>query len=267
MSNVPRSRGRALAPEPSPNFVQSLARGLSVIEAMGRGEGPMTSSAVAAATGLSRAAARRLLLTLSDLGYVGARERRFFLTPRVLRLGYSYLASLPLAQVVVPHLERLVEEVHESCSVSVLDGEEIVYVARVPTKRIVNVNLSVGTRLPAYLTSMGRVMLAALSRSELDAYLARVQLAPRTGRTVTGAAELRRILAAVAQKGWAIVDQEFEDGVRSAAVPLHDREGRVVAAMNVSCQSSRVSRTRLTREILPRLQTAAAAADASLALR
>ncbi len=257
-------RKRTDTPGPSPNFVQSLARGLSVIEAMGQSGGPLTLSATASATGLSRAAARRLLLTLGDLGYVRVDGRQFSLTPRVLRLGYSFLSSLPLAQVVVPHLERLVEEIHESSSVSVLDGEEIVYVARVPTKRIIAVNLSVGTRLPAYVTSMGRVLLAALSECELDAYLGRTRLVARTGRTVTDPAELRRVLLGVAQKGYALVDQEFEEGLRSVAVPLHDRHGRVLAAMNVSGHASHVSRTQLQKEILPRLQAAAAAADASL---
>jgi len=251
----------------SPNFVQSLARGLSVIEAMGTSAGPMTLSEAAVATDLSRAAARRILLTLADLGYVAATGRQFSLTPRVLGLGYSYLASLPLTHVVVPHMERLVEEVHESCSVSVLDGNDLVYVARVPTKRIMTVNLSVGARLPAYPTSMGRVLLAGLPPAGLDAYLARVTLAARTERTVTSAAALRRIVAQVARQGWALVDQELEDGVRSVAVPLHERGGRVVAAMNVSVHASRTSKSALVKTFLPRLMAAAEAIDASLGLR
>ncbi len=260
MSNT---RRRPRTPEPSPNFVQSLARGLSVIEAMGSSPGPMTLSQAAAATGLSRAAARRLLLTLEELGYVSASGRNFSLTPRVLGLGYSYLASLPLTQVVQPPMERLVEAVHESCSVSVLDGHEIVYVARVPTKRIVTVNLSVGARLPAYVTSMGRVLLAALEPCDLDAYFARVEPAAHTGRTVVGQVELRRILAQVARQGWALVDQEFTEGVRSMAVPLHDRSGRVVAAMNVS-SASRTSRAQFQKDVLPPLMAAAAEIDAAL---
>lgn len=251
----------------SPNFVQSLARGLTVIEAMGASRGPMTLSEVAAATTLSRAAARRILLTLSELGYVAASGRQFSLTPRILGLGYSYLASLPLTEVVVPHMERLVDQVHESCSVSVLDGNDVVYVARVPTKRIMSVNLSVGTRLPAYPTSMGRVLLSALAPADLDGYLARVKLVPRTSRTVTVQAELRRIVAQVARQGWALVDQELEDGVRSVAAPLHDRSGRVVAAMNVSGHATRTSRTHLLRDVLPRLLAAAGAIDDSLRLR
>ena len=261
MSNT---RKRTQPSESSPNFVQSLARGLSVIEAMGASGGPMTLSEAAVATGLSRAAARRLLLTLEGLGYVASNGRKFQLTPRVLGLGYSFLASLPLAQVVQPHMERLVDEVHESCSVSVLDGQEIVYVARVPTKRIVTVNLSVGARLPAYVTSMGRVLLAGLTPCELDAYFARALLVARTGRTVTAQAELRRVLSAVARQGWALVDQEFEEGVRSLAVPLRDREGRVVAAMNVSAAGARATRAQLQRDVLPRLQAAAGQIEASL---
>jgi IclR family transcriptional regulator, pca regulon regulatory protein len=261
MSN---SRRSAPSTDPSPNFVQSLARGLSVIEAMGSSGGPMTLSEAAVATGLSRAAARRLLLTLEELGYVASNGRKFQLTPRVLGLGYSYLASLPLAQVVLPHMERVVEEVHESCSVSVLDGHEIVYIARVPTKRIMAANLSVGTRLPAYVTSMGRVLLATLPACDLECYLANVELVARTSRTVASVAELRRVLTAVARQGWALVDQELEDGVRSVAVPLRDRGGRVVAAMNVSGHATRTSRTHLTRDVLPLLQAAAAQIDAAL---
>ena len=260
MSNT---RRRPRTPEPSPNFVQSLARGLSVIEAMGASTGPMTLSQAAVATGLSRAAARRLLLTLGELGYVAASGRNFSLTPRVLGLGYSYLASLPLTQVVQPPMERLVDEVHESCSVSVLDGHEIVYVARVPTKRIVTVNLSVGARLPAYVTSMGRVLLAALEPCDLDAYFGRVEPVQHTGRTVVGQAELRRILAQVARQGWAMVDQEFTEGVRSMAVPLRDRSGRVVAAMNVS-SATRVGRAQFQKDVLPPLMAAAAEIEAAL---
>jgi IclR family pca regulon transcriptional regulator len=262
---VPRKR-----PEPSalsPNFVQSLARGLIVIEAMGTRGGSMTLSEVAAATSLSRAAVRRLLLTLQDLGYVGANGRQFFLTAHILGLGYAYLASLPLTEVVVRHMESLVEKVHESCSVSVLDRADIVYVARVPTKRIMQVNLSVGARLPAHLTSMGRVLLSALAPRELDAYFTRAQLVARTARSVDSEPELRRILAQVARHSWALVDQELEDGVRSVAVPLHDRAGRVVAAMNISAHATRCSRTQLQKQILPQLQDAAAAIDAALRLR
>lgn len=257
-------------PEPSglsPNFVQSLARGLSVIEAMGSRGGPMTLSEVAAVTSLSRAAVRRLLLTLQELGYVSATGRQFFLTAHILGLGYAYLASLPLTEVVARHMECLVEQVHESCSVSVLDRTDIVYVARVPTKRIMQVNLSVGTRLPAYPTSMGRVLLSALPPRDLDAYFARAKLAARTSRTVATEAELRRILTQVARQKWALVDQELEDGVRSVAVPLHDRAGRVVAAMNVSAHATRSSRAQLQKLILPHLKDAAAAIDASLRLR
>src|SRR5215831_2371060 len=240
-----------IAPESSPNFVQSLARGLMVIEAMGRSDGPATLSELAVATGLSRAAVRRILITLGELGFVGATGRSFSLTPRVLGLGYSYLASLPLTHVVVPHMEQLSGEVHESCSVSVLDGADIVYVARVPTKRIMTVNLSVGTRLPAYPTSMGRVLLASLPPGQLAAYLASVKLEARTGRTVTDAVELGRIVAQVARQGWAMVDQELEDGVRSVAVPLRERTGRTIAAMNVSGHAARTTRARLVKEVLP----------------
>src|SRR6478735_124346 len=156
----------------APHFVQSLERGLAVIRAFDEQHPELTLSDVARSTGLTRAAARRFLLTLCDLGYVRSDGRWFSLTPRVLELGYAFLTSLSLTDVAEPHMERLVAEVHESSSVSVLDGADIVYVARVPTSRIMTVSINVGTRFPAYATSMGRVLLAGLSEATLDAYLA-----------------------------------------------------------------------------------------------
>src|SRR3954471_13489453 len=174
----------AEAPERGTHFVQSLARGLAVIRAFGAGSPELTLSEVARATGLTRAAARRFLLTFADLGYVRTDGRLFALSPRVLELGYAYLSSLSLPEVAEPHLEQLVAEVHESSSVSVLDGDDVVYVARVPTSRIMRVAISVGTRFPAYATSMGRVLLAGLDDAELDAFLARAELRRLTTRTV-----------------------------------------------------------------------------------
>src|ERR687895_1378644 len=157
-------------PERGAHFVQSLARGLAVIRAFDAASPELTLSDVARKTGLTRAAARRFLLTFADLGYVRTDGRLFALSPRVLELGYAYLSSLTLPEVAEPHLERLVAEVHESSSVSVLDGDDIVYVARVPTARIMRVSISIGTRFPAYATSMGRVLLAALPEDRLDAH-------------------------------------------------------------------------------------------------
>jgi IclR family pca regulon transcriptional regulator len=235
------------------HFVQSLERGLAVIRAFGSDRAELTLSEVAERTGLNRAAARRFLLTLVDLGYVRTDGRRFSLSPRVLELGYAYLSGLGLPEIAEPHLERLAAEVHESSSVSVLDGDDIVYVGRVPTSRIMRVAINVGTRFPAHATSMGRVQLAALSEPELDAYLARADRRALTAHTITDEAELRRELARIRTQGWALVDQELEEGLRSVAAPIHDRARRVVAAVNVSAHASRASKDTVRRVLLPPL--------------
>src|SRR4051794_19298200 len=196
-------------PERDAHFVQSLERGLAVIRAFDAQRPELTLSEVARHCDLTRAAARRFLLTLADLGYVRTDGRLFRLTPRVLELGYAYLSSVSLPEVASPHLERLVEEVHESSSVSVLDGDEIVYVARVPASRIMTVSINVGTRFPAYATSMGRVLLAGLHDAELDAYLTSLNLERFSTHTVTDRATLRSELDKVRAQGWAIVDQEL----------------------------------------------------------
>src|SRR5579875_2536728 len=188
-----------------------MARGLAVIRAFDSDHPALTLSEVAELTGLARAAARRFLLTLADLGYVRVDGRTFALTPRVLELGYAYLSSLSLPQIAEPHLERLAAEVRESTSVTVLDGTDIVYVARVPASRIMRVTISIGTRFPAYATSMGRVLLAGLTPAELDACLARATMSPITARTITSPAALRAELDRVRAQGWALVDQELED--------------------------------------------------------
>src|SRR5580693_5450923 len=195
------------ARQPDRDFVQSLERGLAVIRAFGPEREQLSLSEVAEATGLTRAAARRFLLTLLQLGYVRSDGRKFSLRPRVLELGYAYLSGLSLPDVAAPHMEELVARLHESSSISVLDGQHVVYVVRVPTKRIMTVAISVGTRFPAYATSMGRVLLAALSPDELERYLADARLEPLTDRTVTDADRLRELLAGVATQGYAIVDQ------------------------------------------------------------
>jgi IclR family transcriptional regulator, pca regulon regulatory protein len=246
------------------HFVQSLERGLAVIRAFGAETPELTLSEVARETGLTRAATRRFLHTLADLGYVQADGRRFRLTPRVLELGYAFLSSLTLPEVAEPHLERLVAEIHESSSVSVLDGDEIVYVARVPTARIMRVSINLGTRFPAYATSMGRVMLAGLPEADLDAYLARVELRRLSPRTVTDEDALRAELARVREQGWALVDQELEEGLRSIAAPIRDRGGQVVAAVNVSAHASRTSKEALRRSLLPPLLRTAEQIEAEL---
>ncbi|WP_024285485.1 IclR family transcriptional regulator [Cellulomonas sp. KRMCY2] len=245
-------------------FVQSLERGLAVIRAFDAEHPQMTLSDVARSTGLTRAAARRFLITLVELGYMRTDGRLFALRPRVLELGYAYLSSLSLPEVALPHMEKLVAQVSESCSISVLDGDEVVYVARVPTHRIMTVAISVGTRFPAYATSMGRVLLAAQPADWLDAYLERIELRPITPRTIVDPDKLRTALTRIAARGYALVDQELEEGLRSLAVPLHDAGGAVVGAMNVSAHSSRGSSEAIRKELLPPLLEAAGRVEEDL---
>jgi IclR family transcriptional regulator, pca regulon regulatory protein len=240
-----------------PDFVQSLERGLAVIRAFDADHPQLTLSEVARATGLTRAAARRFLLTLVELGYVRTDGRLFSLRPRVLELGYAYLSGLSLPEVALPHLEALVAEVHESSSLSVLDGEDVVYVARVPTKRIMTVAISVGTHFPAYATSMGRVLLAAQPDAWLDEYLGTADLRPLTRRTVTDPDRLRAVVQRTRAQGFALVDQELEEGLRSLAVPIHAEDGEVVAAVNVSAHASRGTSEAIRRLLLPPLQATA----------
>jgi IclR family transcriptional regulator, pca regulon regulatory protein len=251
-------------PERDAHFVQSLERGLAVIRAFDAQRPELTLSEVARHCDLTRAAARRFLLTLADLGYVRTDGRLFRLTPRVLALGYAYLSSLSLPEVAAPHLERLVEEVHESSSMSVLDGDDIVYVARVPMARIMTVAINVGTRFPAYATSMGRVLLAAQPEKALEEYLGRVELRRLAARTTTSVEALRAELTRVRAQGYAIVDQELEGGLRAVAAPVRDKAGATVAAINVSSHASRSSMEKIRRELVPRLRAAAARIEADL---
>jgi IclR family pca regulon transcriptional regulator len=244
-------------------FVQSLERGLAVIRAFDGDHRQLTLSDVARRTELPRAAARRFLLTLVELGYVRTDGRLFSLRPRVLDLGYAYLSSTSLPEVAQPYLEDLVARVHESCSVSVLDGEDIVYVARVSTKRLMTVAINVGTRFPAYATSMGRVLLAARPPAERAAYLRTARLEPLTLHTVTDPDRLADVLAEVADQGFALLDQELEEGLRSIAVPVHDASGGVVAAMNVSASARRTPEA-IRTELLPPLRQAAREIESDL---
>lgn len=249
------------------DFVRSLARGLEVIKAFGADSPAMTLSEVARATGLTRAAVRRFLLTLLDLGYVRNDGREFSLRPKVLELGYAYLSGFSLNEVAEPHLEDLAADTRESSSVAVLDGADIVYVVRVPTKRIMTAAISVGTRFPAYATSMGRALLAFLPASQLEEYLLTTPLKPLTKKTVTDPARLRDILETVRVRGYATTDQELEDGLRSAAVPIHGADGAVIAAMNISAHASRVSMEQLRRDLLPKLSSTARLIEQDLAVR
>jgi IclR family pca regulon transcriptional regulator len=240
-----------------PNFMTSLERGLQVIRAFSEHRHHLTISQVAQTTGLSRAAVRRCLYTLHKLGYVAEDDRRFSLKPLVLTLGQAFLSSTPLAVLAQPYLDQVSAALRESCSVAVLDGDDIVYVCRSAETRIMSINLLVGTRLPAYCTSMGQVLLAQLGPAELDAYLDRVRLVARTDRTVTSAAKLRKLLKAVRESGHALLDQELEVGLRSIAVPVRDARGVVVAAMNVSTHAARVALETMRAQFLPVLNEGA----------
>lgn len=249
----------------SPDHVQSLARGLAVIRAFDATHPRRTLADVARATGLTRAAARRFLLTLADLGYVRTDGRLFSLTPRVLELGYSYLSALTLPEVAGPHLEALSRKVDESASLSVLDGPDIVYVARVAASRIMTVAITIGTRFPAFATSMGRVLLAALPADERAGLLAARPPESLTPHTLADPAAVEAAVAEAAVSGFCIVDQELDLGLRSIAVPVRDRTGSVVAAVNVSTHASRRTAEQVVADVLPALRACAAAIEADLA--
>lgn len=227
--------------------------------------GGMTLTAVAEATGLARATARRSLLTLVELGYAEADGRTFRPLPRVLELGYAPLAELGFTDIAQPHMRELVRTVHESASLAVLDGGDIRYIARVPTVRIMSVNITIGTRFPAYATSMGRVLLAGLDTDARAAHLADVRPRPLTRHTVTSVPELARVVERAAAEGHALVDQELEEGLRSLAVPVRDVRGRVVAALNVATHAGRGTAESVRGELLPALRTTAARIEADLA--
>jgi IclR family transcriptional regulator, pca regulon regulatory protein len=265
--SVSQQRAEPQAGAPSArdsDFVQSLDRGLAVIRAFGPGRERLSLSDVARETGLTRAAARRFLLTLVKLGYVRSDGREFSLRPLVLELGYAFLSGLAMPEIASPHLEELVARVRESSSISVLDGHQIVYVARVPTKRIMTVAISVGTRFPAYATSMGRVLLAGMAPDDLEKYLSEADFEAFTARTVTDPDRLREIVREVSRQGYAIVDQELEEGLRSIAAPIHGGGNAVIAAINLSGHASRVSLAAMRAVLLPALLETAGRIEADL---
>ncbi len=243
----------APAPVPGDGYVQSFARGLAVIRSFSAEARSQTMTEVAQRTGLTRAGARRILHTLHALGYVDIDGRQFRLTAKVLDLGFAYLSSLPLWSLAEPFMESLVREIQESSSAAVLDGKEIVYVLRVPTHKIMSINLGIGSRLPAYCSSMGRVLLAGLGDDALEHHLATTDLVPRTPRTLTDADALRDEILRVRQQGWALVDEELEQGLVSLAAPIMTRRGSVMAAINVSLHKSRMTVDDAQSNVLPRL--------------
>ena len=241
-----------------PNFMTSLARGLAVIQAFTQRQRELTVSQISAKTGFSRAAVRRCLYTLAKLGFAASDDSRYFhLLPRVLALGHSYISSMPLAAMAQPILENVSHILHESCSIATLDRTDIVYIARANVTRIMSIDLVVGSRLPAFCTSMGRVLMAELPAEKLDEFLARVEFKRYTERTVVNAEKLRQVLRLVQRNGYCIVDQELESGLRSMAVPVRDSAGRVVAALNVGAHAQRVSIQDLQVRFLPQLKSAA----------
>ena len=242
-----------------PDFMTSLARGLAVIRAFSQQRQRLSIAQISLRTGISRAAVRRCLYTLGRLGYVGSDDgRNFALRPRILALGHAYLSSAPLASAAQPLLNQVSAAVHESCSMAILDGDDIVYVARSSSSaRIMSIDLGIGSRLPAFCTSMGRVLLGGLTAPELNDFLKRLVATPFTNRTLVAKDRLRDTIAAARAAGYALVDQELEIGLRSMAVPVVDASGRPAAAINVSTQAARVPLGDMEKRFLPALRAAA----------
>ncbi|WP_157220236.1 IclR family transcriptional regulator domain-containing protein [Flavisphingomonas formosensis] len=246
----------AIEAEGDPDFMTSLARGLAVLRCFAEQQRPMTIAQASRLTGLSRPAVRRCLHTLVRLGYAAQDETNYVLRPKTLALGYAYLSSSSLALKAQPLLDELRDELHESCSLGVIEEDEVYYVARAEVSRIMSVALRVGSRLPLYNTSMGRVLLASLPRAEQEAYLARTELRAVTPHTQTDPASLLAIFSTVRDQGYAIVDEELEPGLRSVAVPVTGRAG-LVAALNIGTQAARVPLADLYMRCLPALRRVA----------
>ena len=249
----------------NPDFIEALARCLDVIRAFGRRPQAMSLAAVADAAGLHRPTARRVLLTLTQLGYVRAVDGGFELTARVLDLGMCYVLSQNLWEIARPHMEGLVSRTHESSSIAQLDGSDIVYVARVAVPKIIALAVTIGTRFPAMQTSLGKVLLAALPPGEAERVLAEPSRSGIAARWQPGQAERAAALREVAERGWALTDEQLAPGIRSVAAPLRDGEGRVIAAMNVTVHAAETPVEVLTTEYLPQLLRAAAAISADWA--
>jgi IclR family pca regulon transcriptional regulator len=254
-------------PKPGDSYVQSFARGLDVIRSFSSAAPQQTLTEVAGRAGLTRAGARRILLTLQTLGYVESEGKLFTLTPRILDLGFAYLSSMPIWNLAEPVMEDLVAQVRESCSAAVLDGTDIVYVLRVPTHKIMRNSLGVGSRLPAYCTSLGRMLLASLPDEEV---LHRLEASPRKALTRHTVVDVDVLLGKVQQarrQGWCLINQELEEGLVSIAAPLANRAGRTLAALNISGQANRTSARLMHDTLLPPLLAAAGAISRLLSAR
>lgn len=252
---------------PSDSYVQSFARGLDVIRSFGAAAPRQTLTEVADATGLTRAGARRILLTLHTLGYVRMEGRAFELTPKILDLGFAYLTSMPVWHSAQPVMDALVEQVHESCSIAVLDGQDVVYVMRVHTHKIMSTNLGIGSRLPAFWTSLGRVLLAELPAHELQHLLETRDRSQFTRFTVQDDGALLAQIGQVREQGWCLLNQELEEGLTSIAAPIRNAAGKVVAAMNISGQANRTTPEIMRQALLPQLLQAAGRVSALLGYR
>lgn len=253
--------------KPGDGYVQSFARGLEVIRSFSASAPRQTLTEVAGRSGLSRAGARRILLTLQALGYVHVEGKLFSLTPRILDLGFAYLSSMPIWNLAEPVMEALAGQVKESCSAAVLDGTDILYVIRVSTHKIMKINLNVGSRLPAYCTSLGRMLLSALPEDELMQRLQASERTALTKHTATDIDELAARIALARRQGWALVNQELEEGLVSMAAPITNRSGQTVAALNISGQANRTSAKAMHDTMLPQLLAAARTVSGLLAVQ
>ena len=241
----------------NPSFMTSLARGLAVVKAFSDQRRVMTIAQISHKTGIPRAAVRRCLYTLKQLGYADSEANNFYLKPKILTLGYSYLSSTPLTISAQPCLNQVSRSLNESCSLAVMDEGEVLYISRSATSRVMSVALNAGSRLPAYCTALGRVMLAAMTESQLNDYFSECELRAYTERTLVSEEKLRVLLREVGQTGYAIVEEELEIGLQSIAVPVRGASGAVVAALNIATQTTRVTRHQLEHAFLPTLLNAA----------
>lgn len=239
------------------DYLQSLERGLSVILAFSHNRPRLTLADLSEATGLSRPTVRRIVLTLEDLGYVRSEGRLFSLTPHVLALGNAYLSSLNLTEVAQPLMEEVTAVTGQTCSLAALDGEDAVFLARVPARKVMSITLSTGKRLPAYATSMGRVLLSGATDAELERFLETAELSPLTARTITDRVRLREVIERTRERGWAVVDQELEENVRSSSAPIKDESGLVIASLSMSCSAHDVDLDTIRDQYVPVLVRAA----------
>lgn len=239
------------------DYVNSLVRGLNVIRAFNRHRPTMTVSEVSRHTGINRGAARRFLLTLVREGYAETDGKYFRLKPKILELGFSAVSSLSFSEIVQPVMDDLAERLEEMCLAAVLDGDWVVYTARSSVERLLSVNLDIGSRLPAFVVSTGRVLLSALGDEELDRWLRDLQPLRYTEKTIVSKRQLRDEIQKAGRQGWAVMDEEYEVGFRSLSVPVYDRGDAMIAALNVCCPSARVSVQMMLDEFLPETLEAA----------